>query len=269
MTDADTARRPGRTRTGDTEPVRTLERGLTVLRMLGQHGALTLGDAARHAGLNASTAYRLLHTLQAQGFAQESAGLWQVGVQAFATGQAYLGAGGLIPAARPEMQALVAELGETVNLAVLQAPDVVYVHQEEGRGLMRMFTQIGARVPLHCTGAGKALLAWQPTEEVRRALGERSFQSFTPHTLTTPAAYLAELEGVRRAGYALDNEERELGVRCVAVPVLDSGGQTVAALSLSAPSSRLPDSRVPELAARLQRASRSISKSGTTRDASL
>ncbi|MDB5046481.1 MAG: IclR family transcriptional regulator [Deinococcus sp.] len=259
----DPVRRPGRTRTGETEPVRTLERGLTVLRVLGQHGPLTLGDTARHAGLNASTAYRLLHTLQAQGFAQEWAGLWRVGVQAFATGQAYLGAGGLIPAAKGEMQTLVAELGETVNLAVLQAPDVVYVHQEEGRGLMRMFTQIGARVPLHCTGAGKALLAWQPAEEIRRAVGEMSFQAFTPQTITTPADYLAELEQVRRHGYALDNEERELGVRCVAVPVFDGGEQTVAALSLSAPSSRLPDASIPNLAARLQRASQSISKRQT------
>ncbi|MFB9994405.1 IclR family transcriptional regulator [Deinococcus oregonensis] len=258
MTDADPARRPGRTRTGETEPVRTLERGLTVMRVLGQHGPLTLGDAARHAGLNASTAYRLLHTLQTQGFAQELAGLWGVGVQAFATGQAYLGAGGLIPAARPAMQALVTELGETVNLAVLQVPDVVYVHQEEGRGLMRMFTQIGARVPLHCTGAGKALLAWQPAQEIGRVVEQMSFQPFTPRTLTTPAAYLAELEQVRRHGYALDNEERELGVRCVAVPVQDAGNQVIAALSLSAPSSRLPDSRVGELAARLQRASQGI-----------
>lgn len=258
MADIDPARRPGRTRTGDTEPVRTLERGLTVLRALGQHGPLTLGDAARHAGLNASTAYRLLHTLQAQGFAQESAGLWRVGVQAFATGQAYLGAGGLIPAARGEMRTLVAELGETVNLAVLQVPDVVYVHQEEGRGLMRMFTQLGARVPLHCTGAGKALLAWQPEEVVRRAVAEMPFTPFTPRTLTSAAAYLTELEGVRHSGYALDNEERELGVRCVAVPVSDGGGQVIAALSLSAPASRLPDSRVPELAARLQYASNSI-----------
>ena len=254
-------KRPGRKSSGDAAAVRTLERGLHILRILGEHSGLTLSDVARRAELSASTSYRLLQTLRMQGFAhlQEDAGLWQVGAQAFVTGSAYRGRGGVTLAARGIMEALVGETGETINLSVLQEGEVMYIHQAEGRGLMRAFTHIGARAPLHCTGAGKVLVAWQDAAELRATLGPGPYHAYTPHTLTTLAELLAHLETVRRQGYALDDEERELGVRCVALPVRDRGGRVVAALSLSAPSARLPAAQVPPLAARLQQASGRIS----------
>ncbi|GGR28845.1 IclR family transcriptional regulator [Deinococcus ruber] len=255
------ARRPGRKSSGDTAAVRTLERGLHLLRILGEHHGLTLSDVARRADLSPSTTYRLLQTLRAQGFAhlQEDAGLWQVGVQAFVTGSAYQGRGSVTLAARSIMDELVSETGETINLSVLQEGEVMYIHQAEGRGLMRAFTHIGARAPLHCTGAGKVLTAWQDAAEMRSVLGPGPYHAYTPHTLTTVSALTEHLAQVRQQGYALDDEERELGVRCVALPVRGPGGQVVAALSLSAPSARLPAAQVPPLATLLQRASERIS----------
>ncbi|AZI44763.1 IclR family transcriptional regulator (plasmid) [Deinococcus psychrotolerans] len=259
MSKADEPRkRPGRTRSAEPEAVRTLERGLIVLRVLGEQSAATLSEVARFAGLSASTTYRLLQTLRQQGFAHEEAGIWQVGIQTFVTGRAYAELDGLVAAAKRQMESLVAETGETVNLAVLQAPDVMYVHQVEGRGLMRMFTQIGARSPLYCTGAGKALLAWRDESDLADLVGAGPYPAFTERTLTSLAAYQAELAEVRQLGYALDNEEREDGVRCVAVPIYGAGGTVTAAMSLSAPASRLGDERVGELAATLQAAAREI-----------
>ncbi len=135
----------------------------------------------------------------------------------------------------------------------------MYVHQVEGRGLMRMFTQIGARSPLYCTGAGKVLLAWRGESEAAQLVGAGPYPRYTGQTLTTLPGYLAELAEVRRVGYALDNEEREEGVRCVAVPIRDAGNLVAAAMSLSAPASRLSDERVAELSLLLQAASAEIS----------
>ncbi len=257
---AEVRRRPGRTRSAEPEAVRTLERGLNVLRTLGEQRGATLSEVARAAGLSASTTYRLLQTLRQQGFAHESGGLWQVGVQTYVTGRAYLESGGVVAAARSEMEALVSELGETVNLAVLQAPDVMYVHQVEGLGMLRMFTQIGARSPLYCTGAGKALLAWRSEDEIGPLVGSGPYAPYTAHTLTTLERYLRDLNQVRELGYALDNQEREEGVRCLAVPVRGAGGSVEAAISLSAPASRLSDERVRELAPRLLSAANAVSR---------
>lgn len=255
-------RKPGRIRVNGADPVRTLERGLLVLQALGEHQALSLSEIARQTALSPSTASRLLQTLHQQGFAdwQEDAGLWRVGLRAFQVGVAYLERNGVIGAANPEMEALVAELNETINLAVLQDAEAVYVHQVEGRQLVRMFTHIGARASLHCTGVGKVLMAWRPEAEVRQKLGEGPFPALTPHTLTTLSAYLADLALVRQLGYALDNEERELGVRCIATPIHDQGGQVVASLSLSVPAARMPNERLSPLADCLKRAGSAVSQ---------
>ncbi len=266
-----TGTRPGRKQQSEPLPVRTLERGLHLLRVLGEPSGgsgppgLSLSELARRVDLPASTAFRLLQTLRAEGFVRcGDDGRWQVGVQAFVTGSAYLERGGpqerLIRAARPVMERLTEGTGETVNLSVLFEEQVMYLHQELGRGLLRMFTHIGARAPLHCTGAGKVLVAWRPGH--RPPPGP--YAAYTTHTLTSPETLGAELERTRTRGYALDDEEREVGVRCLAVPVWGragqpDGGRVLAALSLSAPATRLPLSQTERLADLLLRASQEIS----------
>ncbi|MVN86448.1 helix-turn-helix domain-containing protein [Deinococcus sp. HMF7620] len=259
--------RSGRTRGAEAPgSVRTLERGLGVLWALAGLRQAPLSAVARAAGLSVSTAYRLLETLRQQGFVDwdEASGLFRIGLRAFQVGAAFDAAQALIAAADPEMRALVAELGESANLAVLRPSGgggwtAAYVHQVEGPQLVRMFTQPGAGAPLHASGVGKVLLASRPDEEARLALAETQLTAFTPHTLTSPDAVLAALTAVRADGYALDDQERELGVRCVAVPVRSAGTQVTAALSVSAPTSRLTPGEVPRFLAAAQAAAGRIS----------
>lgn len=248
--------KPGRARSEGAGSVRTLERGLLLLLALGELRRAPLGVLARQVGLPGSTAYRLLETLRRQGFVawDEESGLYRVGLRAYQVGLAFAGRDHLISAAHPEMEALVADLGETVNLAVLDGREAVYVHQVESRQLVRMFTQPGAGAPLHCSGVGKALLAWRPEDDLRRRLGGGPYPAWTPRSVTTLDALQAELARVRAQGYSLDDEEREPGVRCVAVPLRGRNGEVVAALSVSAPTSRFGPGQVAAFAGRLAQA---------------
>ena len=226
------------------QAVKTLERGLRVLEALAQAGESPLGPLAERVGLAKSTLYRLLRALAQAGFVEEEGGVYRVGHKAFAVGQAYPKRS-LSQAVRPEMEALARETGESVNLAVPLGREALYLDQVEGTKLVRLFTAPGSRAPLHATGVG-----------VPEGL---SLTPYTPHTLTRLPDLLRELEAVRGRGYALDNEEKELGVRCVAAPVFGASGGVVAALSLSAPASRLSLEEAHRLAPRVVEAARRAS----------
>lgn len=257
----ETKRRPGRSRSTEVGEVRTLERGLHLLEVLSEAETLSLSELARKTELSPSTAYRLLETLRRRGFADwdDAKGLWKVGLRAYQVGSAFLTRGGLIDAAMPEMEKLVDELNETVNLAVLDGNEVVYIAQVEGRQLIRMFTRIGARAPIYCTGVGKALLLEHSEPEVRRIVGAEPFKPYTAKTITTLDRFLETLQEARHRRYVMDDEEREDGVRCIATPIHDNRGKVVASMSLSAPASRVPNERLEALGARVRRAADAVS----------
>ncbi|MDQ7040568.1 MAG: IclR family transcriptional regulator [Rhodothermus sp.] len=254
-------RKPGRARTGEPTGVRALARGLRLLEVLGSGETLSLSELARRTALTPSTAYRLLETLRRRGFVDwdETTGLWRIGMRAYEIGQAFCHPNSLSALALEAMQQLVARVNETVNLAVLDGTEAVYIQQVESNQMLRMFTRLGARVPLHCTGVGKVLLAWRPEDEVRQLLGPEPFVAFTPQTLTRLDAVCRELAQVRQQGYALDLEEREIGVRCLAAPIRDAAGRVIAALSLSAPAIRLPNDRLPQLVPLVLETARTLS----------
>ena len=222
--------------------MRSLERGLALLESLSQAPAFQ-SELAERLGLPVSTAYRLLETLRRQGFVTrvEPSGLFQVGIRAFEVGSAFVTHSTLAELAHPVMLELVETHNESVSLAVLDGRDAVYLHQVEGQHVIRLFAHLGARVPLYCTGVGKALLAWQPPARIAELLGPGPLRAFTVNTLTDHSAVRADLARVRDRGWALDDQEREIGVRCVAAPIRDRGGQVIAALSMSAPADRLSD----------------------------
>lgn len=233
-----------RPRTKGAGGVRTLERGLRVLEALAEAGEAGLAPLAWRTGLSKSTLYRLLQALARRGFVEEAGGVYRVGPRAFAVGQAYPRKS-LLEAVRPEMEALAQETGESVNLAVMAGLEALYLDQVEGKRLVRLFTAPGSRAPLHATGVGKVLLAFGGVPE------GLALTPYTPYTLTSREALERELAGVRERGYALDNEERELGVRCVAAPLFGPGGKAVGAISLSAPASRLSPEEARRLAPRV------------------
>jgi IclR family acetate operon transcriptional repressor len=235
---------------GDT--VQSLSRALSLLNALARsdHG-LTLGEVAQEAGLPVSTAHRLLSTLQHENFVRHESdrGVWLVGVQAFIVGNAFTRSRELTALARPYMRALMERSGETVNLAVENQGEVVYIAQIECRQTMRAIARPGGRAPMHCSGVGKMLLALMPEEERERILAGRKMVKETEKTITSASRLRAELEASRRRGYAVDDEENALGLRCVAAPIFDEHGEAFGAVSLSGPSVRIAQSLLPKLGA--------------------
>ena len=174
-----------------------------------------------------STAHRLLGTLVARGYAAQSpnSGRYLLGYKLLElTSGLQDRLHRLKTAARPHLEAIQAETGETTNLVVLEGRDVVYVDSVSGTRSVRLFTEIGRAIPAHTSGAGKALLAWRDPGEVEALLGGTALQPSTPRTLTTLDALQDDFTKIRRRGYSTDNEEHELGVACVATPVFDHTG---------------------------------------------
>ena len=232
--------------------VQSLVRALTLLEHLSlrEHGA-TLTDAAQAAGLAASTAHRLLKSLEQMGFVSqdEERGLWFVGVKAFTVGSAFVRARDVVAIARPFMRELMEESQETVNLAVLDQGEPVYLTQIECRQMIRAHALPGARPPAHCSGVGKALLATLPEARVAAIVQRRGLPRFTEKTITTLPALNAELARIRERGWAADDEENSLGMRCAASVLRDEHGEAIAAISLTGPIARMTDQKLAELGA--------------------
>lgn len=227
-----------------TGSVQALDRALGLCAVIAEADGLTLSQIAERTELPASTAHRLLTTLAAHGFVEtnEADRTWAIGVEAFRVGQAFPRRMKPIAAARPVMRDLMEETGETANLGIFEGGDAVFVAQVESREPIRAFFRAGERRAAHASGIGKALLATRSSEEIGRWLAGRVLERHTPRTITSPDALRAELETIRVRGYAVDDEERSLGMRCIAAAVYDENGEAVAAVSISGPAQRLdPD----------------------------
>ena len=227
----------------------SLARALTLLERLSQTPTgMNLTDLSQQLGMPAATVHRLLSTFEELDFAeQDDDGLWFVGLKAFTVGAAFLHRRDLIGSARPHMQALVDRCGETVNLGIVDDGEAVFISQVESTEMMRMIARLGSRSPIHASGVGKAILAHLPERRVAQILQQRGLARFTERTIDNPAALRNELERIRVQGYALDDEEHAVGLRCVAAPIFDENGLPIAAISLSGPKARLVDSRLGEL----------------------
>ncbi len=220
--------------------VQSLHRALDLLEVIADRGGnLRLAEIAAVTGIPVPTTHRLMRTLVERGY------LRQLRNRRYALGSrlVQLGAAANILAganAEALLAELVDELGETANLAVLAGDHAEYVAQVPSRHAMRMFTEVGRRVELHCTGVGKALLSQLDDAQVSRTIQRVGLSAHTARTLTTETALRADLTRVRRDGYAFDEEEQELGVRCVAVPVTGDA-MSFMALSVSGPLTRMTD----------------------------
>ena len=245
-------RRRGRPRLdpaeGEDAPLQSLDRAMALLAELALADGLTLTDLAGRAGLPVSTAYRMLLTLQRRGLAEFDAStqLWLVGVETFRIGSAFLRRRKLVDRGRDAMAGLVAQCGETANLAVAEEDGVIFVSQVETHETIRAFFRPGTRALFHASGIGKAILAHRTPAQVAASLKRGGLPRFTDHTLVALPSLLADLVQVRRRGYAIDDEERNLGMRCVGAPIFNEFAEAVAGLSVSGPSVRM----TPEAIAR-------------------
>ncbi|MCC9204102.1 IclR family transcriptional regulator [Arthrobacter sp. zg-Y769] len=219
--------------------VQSVERVFELLELIADAGgAVTLSELAASTALPLPTIHRLLRTLVGLGYARQLPNRrYALGPKLIRLGEgANLQLGAL---AMPQLKGLVDDLGETSNMAVLDADMVVYVAQVPSRHSMRMFTEVGRRAHTHDTGVGKAILAQLPDEQVRGIVGRAGMPTPTGHSLGSVEALLADLARIRERGYAVDEQEQELGVRCFAMTVPNA--PTPSAVSVSGPVSRVDE----------------------------
>lgn len=243
--------------------VQSLVRALRLLEQVAEAAdGITLTEVAHRVGLPVSSAHRLLSTLQQEGYVRfdNERTLWFVGVRAFIVGGAFLRSRDLVQVARPYMRHLMEESGETVNLAVEDEGRAIYLAQVECRQLMRALAQPGARVPMHSSAVGKTLLAF--VSEPRRAalLARMELERFTDRTIGGRRELDRDLAATRRRGYATDDEEHAVGLRCVAAPIFDEAREVVAAISLSGPAARVTDARFGKLGEMVRRFAASVTR---------
>ncbi len=231
--------------------VQSLERAFLLLELMAEDGGeVALSRLAVDSGLPLSTIHRLVRTLVSRGYVRQlPSRRYVLGPRLIHLGESSSRTLGTW--ARPHLSDLVDAFGETANLAMLDGDRVVYVAQVPSRHSMRMFTEVGRRVHLHCTGVGKALLSQLPPETARELVERGGMPARTPLTVTDPDELMARLPRIAEQGYALDDGEQEIGVRCVAVPV--PGGPLMTAISVSGPEGRLPLESVPQVVALLKR----------------
>ncbi|MDO4270805.1 MAG: IclR family transcriptional regulator [Eubacteriales bacterium] len=243
----------------ESSSVQSLDRAFDLLEILcHSRNGMSIGALSAETGLHKSTVHRLLASMCARGYVQRDAAtsVYHAGMRLCELSGYIVENMDVIERARAPMERLGQETGETVHLVMQEEKDIVYIHKVEGvSGAIRMVSRIGMRRPLYCTGVGKAILATWPDDEVRALWQASSVQAYTSHTIVTEEAFFREINRVRRLGYSLDNEENELGVRCIAAAIPDYRGRASYALSVSAPLTRMPDERIallrgPVLAAR-------------------
>lgn len=239
--------------------VQSVDRALTVLSMLARRGELGVTELAADLGVHKSTAFRLVATLLAHDLVEQvcDRGKFRLGVGVLRLAGATTVRLDLVQESRPVTADLARRVGETVNITVLSGTEALYLDQVSGPSAIAMHNWVGQRIPLHATSNGKVLLAFGSPV----LLGELVFplRRFTDHTVADREGLLADLEEVRRLGYAVAVDELEVGLTAVAAPINSATGSVVASVSASGPTFRIPADRLPAVARQVVAAAAEIS----------
>ncbi|MGH7836053.1 MAG: IclR family transcriptional regulator [Candidatus Binatia bacterium] len=226
----------------------TLDDALTILESLSEGSAgMGISEVSRKTGYAKSKVHRVLLTLAKRGYVRKEpqTDRYQVSLRFFALGSVALNKLESKQVATPFLEKLRDASGETAHLAVMDETSVFYIDKIESAQSIRMYSYIGRRAPIHCTAVGKALLAYEPEQRID-ALLSSGLKRYTEQTITDGKKLKEELAKIRRLGYAVDNEELELGLFCIAAPIRNHLGRTVAAVSISGPGVRLTRSKIRE-----------------------
>lgn len=242
--------------------IQSLDRAMDVLKTVAEADGLSLTEIAEAGGQSPATVYRILTTLGRHRFVEfdEINQLWFVGLEAFRTGMGFLGRTQLSERARPIMQRIMVETGETVNLAILDGGEVIFVGQIETHEPIRAFFRPGTRSSGHASGIGKAIMAHLDADVIEARFSKK-LTSHTPNTITDHQVLRRELDDIRARGWAVDNEERTIGMRCIAAPIFNSFGEAIAGVSLSGPSVRVRPEKDAEFGTLIARAADEITRS--------
>jgi IclR family acetate operon transcriptional repressor len=238
--------------------VQSIERAFGLLEAMADAGGMMgLSQLATASGLPLPTIHRLVRTLVDLGYLrQEPSRQYVLGPRLIRLGE--ISTHKLSVWANPHLTRLVDEFGESANMAMLDGDQIVYLAQVQSRHSMRMFTEVGRRVLPHCTAVGKAILSQLPEAEVRELLQRTGMPEHTENTITDPDAFTAQLQKAEEQGYATDEGEQELGVRCVAVAVPDV--PTRLAISISGPAGRMSEELVKHAVPLLTQAGKALSE---------
>lgn len=213
--------------------VQSLARGLQVIRSFdAEHASMTLSEVAARTGLSRATARRFLHTLVELGYMRSDGRLFELTSQVLQLGYAYLSSATLPQLIEPVLEELSARVGESASASVLEGSEIMYIARVHTRSIMQVGISVGTRFPALSTSMGRVLLAHQDPKTIDAVLAAGS-DALTPRTLTDEQVLREELGKVREQGYALVDQELSVGLRSVAVPVLGSSGQVIAAMNVS------------------------------------
>jgi len=230
--------------------VQVLERAFGILDALAKNGAeLGVVELADRLGLHKSTVHRLLTVLECNRYVEKSpsSGKYRLGWKLIELGMHAASRLELRELARPQLERLVEETGETGHLGILQEGEVISVANVESRRTLRMPSTVGRRAPAHCTSQGKVMLAYLPCGTEHKFVRSHRLKAYTRNTITRVSRLQRELEMIRERGYAVDDEEFEEGLKCIGAPVRDHSGRVIAAISIAGPTSRLSEERMGHL----------------------
>ncbi|HEX6353291.1 IclR family transcriptional regulator [Actinophytocola sp.] len=241
--------------------IQSVDRALTVLSLLAEHGELGVTELAALLGVHKSTAFRLVTTLEQHDMVEQDGGRgkYRLGVGVLQLAGATTARLDLVQCSRPVTRRLAEELGETVNITVLSGQEALYLDQTAATAALRPHNWVGQRTPLHATSNGKVLLA-HVSDTRFTELTAGPLRRFTDRTKTAVRALRAEVEAVRRNGYAVAVDELEIGLTAIAAPIAGPDGEVAGSVSASGPTFRIPAERVPHVAAMVVEAARQISR---------
>ncbi|QCR33518.1 IclR family transcriptional regulator [Lysinibacillus sp. SGAir0095] len=243
--------------------VQSIERAFIILEQLSEHpNGMQITKLATDTNLSKSTVHRLLSTLIELQYVRKDSVTerYYLSYRALYLTRNILSNSSLITVARPLLETLVKEINETVHLCVEENEEVVYVDKIESNQTIRMYSRIGSRAPMYCTGVGKMMLSGKDDHTLQEIISRIHFTKRTNYTILTPTDLLEEISTIRKSGYSLDNIENEEGIRCIAAPIYDFSGKIIASFSISGPSTRVTMERIEhELAEKILKTSRAIS----------
>lgn len=243
--------------------VQVLDRAINIIEFIGQQstGEAGLRELSVAMKLHKTTTHRIAHVLESRGLLRRGldSNRYRLGLHLYDLGCQALDHVDIRDEARPFMARVAFEVGETVHLAILDRIEVLYIGRVEAQRSLTMGSKLGGRNPVYCTALGKAILAYSADMEVEQILGACRMEARTRNTFTTAIALKRELERIRDRGYAIDDEEIEDGIRCIAAPLLSPANRPMAAISVSGPSSRITPNRFELIGKTILKAVRELS----------
>lgn len=229
--------------------VQSVTRALDILEALSdKEDELGVTELSKKLNLHKNNVFRLLVTLESRGYIEQnvSTGNYRLGLKTFELGQIFLHHMGLLKQAKTILKQLVADCDESVYIAILKGENIVYLDMLQTSKSVQIVSRVGSVIPAYCTAIGKAQLAYDSEDELKRIFKQSDLKSFTKNTITSRDKLIKHLKEVAKQGYAIDNEEFEEGVKCIGIPIWDYTHRVVAGICISGPTSRMSDKRIKE-----------------------